>query len=181
MTMNIRNSARLALLTTTTMLGAAVALDAMAGTTTQTLSVTATVANNCAFTTNAVAFGGYDPVVTNATAALTATGSLLVTCTAGDSIAIGFDQGGNGTGSLTAPVRYMGSGGNLLAYSLFWPSAAGSGGTATTTLWGTGGGTSFTYTATGAAQTINVFGSVAGGQSVPAGSYADTVNVTVNY
>jgi spore coat protein U-like protein len=179
--MKIRNSVRLALLTTTTMLGAGMASDAMAGTTGGTLSVTATVANNCAFTTNAVAFGAYDPVVTNATAPLTATGSLLVTCTSGDSISIGFDQGGNGTGSLTVPVRAMSSAGNLLAYSLFWPSAAGAGGTATTTVWGTGGGTSFAYSATGAAQTINVFGSVAGGQGVPAGSYADTVNVTVTY
>jgi spore coat protein U-like protein len=179
--MNIRNSIRLALLTTTTVLGGVTAMNAMAGSTTQTLSVSASVTANCAFSTNAVNFGTYDPVVANATAPLTAAGSLLVTCTSGDSITIDFDQGGNGTGSLTAPVRNMSSAGNLLGYSLFWPSAAGSGGTATTTQWGTGGGTSFAYTATGTQQTINVFGSVAGGQNVPTGTYSDTVNVTVNY
>jgi spore coat protein U-like protein len=184
--MNIRNSVRLALLATTSVLGAGTALNAMAGSTAQTLSVTANVAANCAFTTNAVAFGTYDPVVVNATAALIGTGSLLVTCTTGDSITIGLDQGLNGTGSPIAPVRAMGAGvggtgGSQLLYSLFWPTAAGSGGTATTTLWGTGGGTGFGYTATGIAQTINVFGSVAAGQNVPVGTYADTVNVTVNY
>jgi spore coat protein U-like protein len=179
--MNIRNSIRLALLTTTTVLGGVTAMNAMAGSTTQTLSVSATVIANCSFTTNAVNFGSYDPVQANATTALTGTGSLLVTCTSGDSVTIDLDQGGNGTGTLTAPVRNMSSAGNMLAYSLFWPSAAGAGGTATSTLWGTGGGTSFAYTATGAQQTINVFGSVAGGQNVPAGSYSDTVNVTVNY
>jgi spore coat protein U-like protein len=183
--MNIRNSVRMALLATS-VLGAGTALDAMAGSAAGTLSVTATVAANCAFTTNAVAFGTYDPVVTNLTAAKTATGSLSVTCTTGDSITVDMDQGINGTGTLLAPVRAMGSGvggtgGSLLAYSLFFPSAAGAGGTATATLWGTGGATSFAYSATGIAQTINVFGSVAGGQNVPVGSYADTVNVTVNY
>jgi spore coat protein U-like protein len=179
--MNIRNSVRLALLTTTTVVGAMTAMNAMAGSSTQTLSVTATVITNCSFTTNAVNFGSYDPVVANATAALTGTGSLSVTCTSGDAVTIDLDQGGNGTGTLTAPVRNMSSAGNMLAYSLFWPSAAGSGGTATSTLWGTGGGTSFAYTATGAQQTINVFGSVAGGQNVATGTYSDTVNVTVNY
>jgi len=179
--MNIQRSVRLALLATTTLAGAGAGMDATAGSTAQTLSVTASVAANCAFTTNAVAFGPYDPVVTNATAALTATGSLSVTCTTGDAITIDLDQGGNGTGTLTAPVRRMSSAGSYLAYSLFWPSAAGAGGTATTTLWGTGGGTSFGYTATGIAQTINVFGSIAGGQNVAVGNYSDTVNVTVNY
>jgi spore coat protein U-like protein len=183
--MNIRNSVRLALLATS-VLGAGTALDAMAGSTGGTLSVTATVAANCAFTTNAVAFGTYDPVVVNKTAALTATGSLSVTCTTGDAISVDLDQGLNGTGSATVPVRAMGTGtlgvgGSQLLYSLFFPTVAGASGAATTTLWGTGGLTSFGYSATGVAQTINVFGSIAGGQNVPTGSYADTVNVTVNY
>lgn len=185
--MNKRHAIKMALLGATAMVGVGAALDAVAASpATGTLSVTATVVDNCAFTTTPVAFGNYDPAVVNAGggADLTGTGTLLVTCTTGDAISIDLDQGGNpGTGSsATVPVRQMVSGGtNLLAYSLFWPSAAGAGGAVTATVWGTGGGTSFGYSATGVQQTINVFGSVAKGQNVPGGSYSDTVNVAVNF
>jgi spore coat protein U-like protein len=183
--MNMRHAMKLALLGAAAVLGVGSAMDALAGSpATGTLAVTATVVNNCAFTTNAVAFGNYDPSVVNAAGGvnLTAAGSLLVTCTTGDTISIDFDQGGNGTGTLAAPVRAMVFGGtNLLSYILYQPSAAGVGGTVTGTVWGTGVGPSFAYTASGVQQTINVFGSVTKGQSVPAGAYTDTVNVAVNY
>ncbi|HME38858.1 MAG TPA: spore coat U domain-containing protein [Steroidobacteraceae bacterium] len=184
--MSLRKSIRLALLGATAVVGFGSALDATAASpATGTLSVTATVVNNCQFTTNAVAFGNYDPAVANAAAGanLLATGSLLVTCTTGDSITIDFDQGGNPTGGSTAlvPARQMVSGGtNLLGYTLFWPNAADNG-TTTATPWGTGAGSSFVFTATGTQETVNVFGSVAKGQNVPAGAYTDTVNVAVNY
>jgi spore coat protein U-like protein len=183
--MNKRYAIRMALVGATAAVGAGLALDAAAATTTGTLSVTATVVDNCAFTTTPVAFGNYDPAVVNAAggANLTGTGTLLVTCTTGDGISIDLDQGGNPAGgsSATVPLRQMVSGGNSLGYSLFWPSAAGPAGAVTATVWGTQGGTSFGYTATGVQQTINVFGSVAKGQNVPAGSYSDTVNVVVNF
>lgn len=185
--MNKRHAIRMTLLGATAMVGAGSALDAVALTTPGTLSVTATVVDNCAFTTTPVAFGNYDPAVVNAVggANLTGTGTLLVTCTNGDAISIDLDQGGNpATGSsATVPLRQMVSGGtNFLAYALFFPSVAGAGGTATTTVWGTGLGTaSFGYSATGIQQTINVFGSVAKGQNPLAGSYTDTVNVVVNF
>jgi spore coat protein U-like protein len=176
----------LALLGATAAVGAVTALNAVAASpATGTLSVTATVINNCAFTTTAVAFGNYDPAVVNAAggANLTGEGNLLVTCTTGDAITIDFDQGGNPTNASTptVPARQMVyNGTNLLAYSLFWPNAANNG-TVTATLWGTGGGTSFAYTATGVQEQVNVFGSVGKGQNIPAGAYTDTVNVSVNY
>jgi spore coat protein U-like protein len=183
--MNKRHAIRMALLGATAMVGVGSALDAVALTTSGTISVTATVVDNCAFTTTPVAFGNYDPAVVNAAggANLAGTGTLLVTCTTGDAISIDLDAGGNpfAGSSATVPLRQMISAGNLLGYSLFWPSAAGAGGTVTATVWGTGGGTSFGYSATGVQQTINVFGSVAKGQNVPAGSYSDTVNVVVNF
>jgi spore coat protein U-like protein len=150
---------------------------------TGTLAVSATVVNNCQFTTTPVAFGNYDPAVVNSAsgANLLATGTLLVTCTTGDSIQVDLDQGGNGTGSLLVPARQMVNGGtNFLAYNLFWPTTANNG-TTTATLWGTGSGSSFVFTATGSQETVNVFGSVTKGQNVAAGSYTDTVNVAVNY
>jgi len=184
--MNKRHAIKMALLGATAMVSVGSALDAVALTATGTLSVTATVVDNCAFTTTPVAFGNYDPAVVNAAGGenLTGTGTLLVTCTTGDAISIDLDQGGSPatSSSATVPLRQMVSGGtNLLGYTLFWPSAAGAGGAVTATVWGTGGGTSFGYTATGVQQTINVFGSVAKGQNVPAGSYSDTVNVVVNF
>ena len=184
--MNLRKSIRMALLGATAVVGVGSVLNAVAGSpATGTLAVSATVVNNCAFTTTPVAFGNYDPAVVNAAggANLLATGTLLVTCTTGDSVTVDLDQGGNPAGgsTLLVPARQMVSGGtNFLGYTLFWPNSANNG-TTTATIWGTGTGSSFVYTATGVQETVNVFGSVPKGQNVAAGSYADTVNVAVNY
>ena len=58
-----------------------VSLPAYAGTATANLSITASVAPNCTINTAAVAFGAYDPVVTNAATALTGNGSITIACT----------------------------------------------------------------------------------------------------
>ena len=57
-----------------------IALPANGATTTGNLGAGASVAANCSIATAAVAFGPYDPVVANAAAALTATGSITVAC-----------------------------------------------------------------------------------------------------
>src|SRR5580700_6456623 len=101
--MNVRHEIRMALVGAAAVMSVGSAMDALAvSPATGTLPVTATVLDNCSFTTNAVAFGNYDPSVVNAAAGanLTGNGSLLVTCTTGDAISIDFDQGGNGTGTL---------------------------------------------------------------------------------
>jgi spore coat protein U-like protein len=177
--MNIRNSIRLALLATT-VLGAGTTLDAMAGTATNNLSVTATVVNNCAInSTAAVAYGNYDPAVVNSStgANATATGSLTITCTSGATTTVFLGQGTNAaTGSTdAAPLRQMVFGGtNFLAYSLYQNAGF-------STVWGNTTGTSASYTGSGGADTVNVYGSVAKGQNVPAGAYADSVVATVNF
>jgi spore coat protein U-like protein len=178
--MNIGNSVRLALLVTTSVLGASSSLDAMAGTATNNLSVTATVVNNCAInTTAAVAFGNYDPAVANnpAGADVAATGTLTLTCTNGATTTVALGQGGNaGSGSTdAAPARRMVFGGsNFLAYSLYQDGAD-------TIVWGNTLGTSVSYTGSGGADVVNVYGKVAKGQNIPAGAYADTVLATVNF
>jgi spore coat protein U-like protein len=74
----------------------------------------------------------------------------------------------------------MASGANLLNYALYTESTR-------TTIWGEGllGATgTFTGTGTGngAAQASTIYARVPSGQtSAPAGSYADTVTVTVTY
>ena len=176
--MNIRNSVRLALLATTTMLGAGTALTALGATQTSTLSITATIANVCAIsTTNGVAFGAYDPVTANATNPLTATGSLSVTCTSGATepvITLDVGSNANVAGSAAAPQRQMISAGNLLAYYLYQDSNY-------SVVWGNTAGSGEGYTGTGTASTLTVYGSIPAAQNVPAGSYADSVVATVTY
>jgi spore coat protein U-like protein len=158
-------------------LGGLQANPASAGTATANLSVTATISANCTISTAAVAFGTYDPVVTNLSSALTGTGTVTTTCTTGALPVITLDQGANPTGGSTAavPVRQMGSGANRLGYFLYQNVGR-------TTVWGnTGGSAPSAVAGTGVAQNFTVYGAVTGGQNVPTGSYTDTVVATVTF
>jgi spore coat protein U-like protein len=136
------------------------------------LGVNATVTGNCAVTSSPVAFGNVDVT----TGGATATGSIAVTCTNGTDWTASADQG-QGSGA-TLALRQMTSGANLLNYVLYTDSNQ-------TNVWGDGaGGTTATITGTGTgvAQTQTIYGSIPAGQTgAPAGSYADTVAVTVTY
>jgi spore coat protein U-like protein len=150
----------------------AFAAPAMAATASSTLSVTATVTANCTVSTSAVAFGN---VNTLSGSPVDASGSISVTCTNGTAWSAAAGAGG-GTGA-TVAARKMLSGANLLNYALYSDSGR-------TTLWGDGTLTTaaITGTGSGSAQSSTIYGRVASGQSsVPAGSYADTVAVTVTY
>lgn len=149
---------------------------AHAATTTANLSVTATVAANCTVTTSALAFGAYDPVNTNLSTALLGTGTISVRCTNGSAATLELDQGLNAAAGSTAsaPLRRLKSGSNHLSYSLFSDAPR-------TVVWATGGPQSVSHTGTGNVTALTVYGSVAAGQQVPAGSYSDTVVVTVTF
>ena len=150
---------------------------ALAASSTANLSVTASVSANCTISTNAVAFGSYDPVSANASSALNGTGSVVVTCTNGSSATITLGQGLNAASgsSDAAPLRRMKDGGtNFLSFSLFSDSSR-------TTTWGNTSGTGVSHTGTGSATSLTVYGQVSGGQNVPAGSYSDTVVATVTF
>ena len=98
-----------------------------------------------------------------------------VTCTNGTAWAASAGAG-SGTGA-TLAARKMTAGANLLGYNLYTSSAY-------TTVWGDGTGSTATIggTGSGSAQSVTVYGRVAAGQTtVPAGSYADTVAVTITY
>lgn len=154
--------------------GAALAASpADAAETTSNLSVTATVTGNCSVDTTPVAFGNVD---VTAGSNVDATGTLSVTCTSGTAWTATADEG---TGSsATFANRQMANGTNLLNYGLYTNSTR-------TMVWGDGllgATTAFSGTGSGAAQTNTIYGRVPLGQtSVPAGSYADTVTVTVTY
>jgi spore coat protein U-like protein len=158
-------------------LGGLQAKPASAGTATANVSITATIAANCTISTAPVAFGTYDPVVTNLSTALNGTGTITTTCTTGAAPVITLDQGANPTGgsSPTVPARQMASGSDRLAYFLYQNVGR-------TTVWGNTAGTAPASVAgTGAAQNVTVYGAVTGGQNVPTGSYADTVVATVSF
>jgi spore coat protein U-like protein len=160
------------------MLGLAFAYSgsSLAATETSDLGVSATVTANCTITTTAVSFGTYDPIVTHASDALESTGTVTTTCTNGAAATITLGQGANAdTGSTdAAPVRRMISGTDYLGYQLYSDSAR-------TTVWGNDATTDVAVTGTGGAVDTTVYGSVPGGQNVPAGSYADTVVATVTF
>jgi spore coat protein U-like protein len=151
----------------------ALAQPASAAETTSTLDVGATVTANCVVSTTALAFGSVD--VTSGQN-IDGTGGISVTCTTGTGWTAAADAG-EGTGA-SLGSRKMANGANLLNYALYTDGAR-------TSVWGDGvGGTSATISGTGSgsAQASTIYGRVASGQtSLPAGSYADTVAVTVTY
>lgn len=157
---------------------ATTATAASAATDTANLGVSATVSASCAIsTTAALDFGAYDPAVANASADLDGSGTISVTCTSGAPVAITLGQGANAdTGSTdAAPARRMGDGGtNYLSYTLYSDSGR-------STIWGNDATVDIETTGTGTAEAHTVYGRVAGGQNVPAGSYSDTVVATVTF
>ena len=170
-------SMRLIAAVSAVMLGIGLAPSADAATQTANLSVTASVAANCAISTSAVAFGAYDPIVANATTDLDATGTVSVTCTSGASAGITLGQGANAdTGSTDdVPLRRMNDGATgYLSYALYSDSGR-------TTTWGNTVATEVAHTGTGAQANLTVYGRVTAGQNVPVGSYSDTVVATVTF
>jgi spore coat protein U-like protein len=147
---------------------------AAAATKTTTFGVSAVVNPNCLVSAQALAFGGYD-----GTAEKTGTSDITVRCSAGTPYAVSLSSGGG-----TFAQRLLsGSGSNTLQYNLFTTLAAntiwGDGSTGTGTVPGTGAGMGMPN-----AQVHTVFGELpdnAFNQAAPAGSYNDTITVTVTY
>ncbi len=146
---------------------------ASAASATANLAVSATVVNNCSITTAPLAFGSYDPVVTNASTDLDGTGTVSVACTKGSTATIGLGVGSNASGSTR---RMKDSGSNYLSYEIYQDSSRA-------TVWGNSGAGLLSPAAapSKAARAFTVYGRVPASQDVPAGSYADTVVATVNF
>ncbi len=145
---------------------------AMADTASSSLSVSATVTKNCTVSTSPINFGSIN---TTTGAAVGGTGGLSIVCTSGTD----WDaSAGVGAGSgASFSERFMGSGGNVLGYNLYTDSGYSS-------VWGDGTASTVLVsdTGSGVAQSVTIYGRVGSGQtSVPAGSYSDSVSVTVTY
>ncbi len=146
---------------------------AFATDTPSSLDINATVTANCTVSTTPVAFGDVD--VTSGQA-VQGTGSVSVTCTNGTPWTAVADAGAGSGADLS--TRKMANGPNLLTYRLFTDSARSQ-------VWGDGVGgatTALSDIGTGTSQMKTIYGTIPAGQTgMPAGEYADTVQVTVTY
>lgn len=75
--------------------GGAVATPAWAGSASADLLVTAIVIPSCVISATPVAFGVYDPIVTNSASDVDNSGTVTIACTKGSNQTITLDQGSN--------------------------------------------------------------------------------------
>src|SRR5436189_4669109 len=151
-----------------------------------TVSVNTTINSNCTISATPITFGNYDPIGANSASgiALTAPGTISLTCLKGSSPTIALGQGNN----FFSGKRHL-KDADFLDYELYQPSAATPSAACTYSgiIWGTNGtyGTTFTPSATWTAWStfsFNVCGSVPLGQDPSVGTgYLDTVVATVNF
>lgn len=149
-----------------------------AGTTTDTLVVTAEVLAACQTSTATLNLGVYNAMTTQATTDLVsvAPGGVTVTCATGVDFGIALD-GGLNAASATVASRAMGSvtTGEFLDYDLYDGDPSGTGAVWADLPVGT-------FTAAGAPITQEIWGVAPFGQTPSAGNdYTDSVNVTVDF
>jgi spore coat protein U domain-containing protein, fimbrial subunit CupE1/2/3/6 len=133
-------------------------------------TVTATVAKQCNVSASPLNFGNSVGLLT---ATVNATTTLGVQCSSNTSYNVGLDAGLNGGGNINA--RKMVLGANSVAYQLYQNSAR-------TQVWGNTVGTNTAAgTGTGSTQSLTVYGQVPVQATPPAGTYNDTIVVTVTY
>lgn len=136
-------------------------------------TVTATVAAECTVSTATLNFGAYDPVSANLIAPKDSTSAINVYCTKNTLATVALDNGLNFFGGNR---RILSGLGDLLNYQLYtdaghsiiWNAVNTDSGTSTSKLTPINGG-------------FTVYGRIFPGQDVRAGSFTDTVLVTVNY
>jgi len=167
----------------TLVLALLVAAPAFAATAFVNVGVSANIAANCTITSAPVAFGAYDPIVTNASTPLDGSGSVTITCTKG---ATTFVSLGLGIQPSVSQRRMTDGVPNYMNYELYQPPNTTPGAACSytsPTVWGTAGANLFTPAAapSKAARTYNICGQVAAGQDLPAGTFTDTVVATVNF
>jgi len=123
----------------------------------------------CTISTAPISFGTY---ASNDVSPITGNGSVTVNCADTIPFQIGMDGGLNPA----TPNRRMINGGvNFLTYQIYQDVS-------NTIIWGNTLDTdTLSGTGTGVDQNYTVYGKLSGSQSVPAGSYTDTVTATVNY
>jgi len=143
------------------------AIPALAGNGGDDMGVSATVSNVASVTAGSLAFGSYDPVIANASDPKDGSATVSVDATTGSTYTIALGDGDNAS---SGQRRLTDGSSNYLDYNLYSDSNYQDAWDNTTTHSGTGSGQDYT-----------VYGQIPGAQSVPAGSYSDTVAVTVAF
>ena len=155
---------------------AALSVYTHAGSSTSTMNVNVSVGHSCSMDSSPMAFGAYDGIVANASAALEATATIVSTCTSGAAALITLNAGASaGSGSADAPVRRMTAGaGKYLVYQVYSDVARGA-------VWGNASPTGVALTGTGVSQTLTAYGRVLAAQPAAQGVYRDQLSVTITY
>ena len=144
-----------------------------AATASDNMAVSTTVALSCTITAGALTFSNYDPTSAGDS---DATANITTTCTSGGAVVITLGQGSNSAegSNDSIPVREMnGSAGNL-GYDVYTDSDR-------SIVWGNTSDTGWAFTASGSAETTVVYGRIPASQAVGAGSFSDSVAVTLTY
>lgn len=134
-------------------------------------TASATVPVNCrSYVTTELNFGSISGLITANT---DNTSTVSMTCTGRTPWNVGLNNGANASGSIRR--MRLGATSNFVNYELYTT-------TGRTVRWGNTVGTDTAPgTGTGAAQTLTVFGRVPAPQAAAAGSYSDTITVTITY
>lgn len=127
---------------------------------------------SCRTSSTGVAFGSYNPVSASPTLA---NGTVTVNCT-GIGLLVSYTILLSGGGSGNVSSRRMNAGASLLPYNLYTSAAL-------TTVWddSTGVGGGFLIGLGGTSFNHTVYGRILAQQPAPAGAYADSLTITVNY
>lgn len=133
-------------------------------------TVSADVVNKCEVNASPLDFGTNPGLLTTA---VSANAALSVQCSVGTAYNVGLNAGLNGAGNINARKMVLGS--NSVGYQLYRNLAR-------TQIWGnTTNADTVAGTGTGNTQSLTVYGSVPPQTTPPAGTYNDTVIVTVTY
>ena len=143
-----------------------VATHAEAATATATLTVTANVRSGCSIENGSLNFGDY---TAGQAQALDGTGIIRIRNCAGLTVTIELDGGSSGS----VNNRELRSTNGRLSYQLYRDPARSE-------VWGTGNDANRVQILDSDVS-IQVFGRIFSGQNVPAGSYTDTISVTMTF
>jgi spore coat protein U-like protein len=130
------------------------------------LTASSAGAVTCGLTLVGVVFGSYD---TLSGQNVDSAGSVSVSCDAGDSYSIALSPGHG-----TMLARQMQGGTSLLYYNLYTDALR-------TIIWGDGTSGTATVSASGTGGLYTVYGRIPASQNVPAGTYTDTLTVTLTF
>jgi spore coat protein U-like protein len=130
-----------------------------------------------AFTTGTLAFGGYDPVGTNASSPLDvadSTTALTIKCVPGVTATIALNNGANSANCSGGYLTCMSDGASdYLNYGVYTDNTFA-------TIWDASHTVTYISTAIGT-PLLKVNGRIPAGQSAPAGTYTDTITATATF